>query len=426
MDLVAKPSDELTGKVTPNPSKFYTQFAIIAGLLAEGGSKIEEPLLVDDTRSLIKAVEEFGAETKRKKKEWTVWGTGESLVPQGQVVDAKKTMTGLSLLAPLTALIPRVMIVTGATKVRSRPVPTLINALQNLGTDVNSVNSDDCPPLVSFGRQISGGGDFSLPDDMNPRFVPAAIVLLPLMEEKTSLEIPNHCRNDFLNIALEILTQCGIDYDLDDSKLEVEPQKYESFETTVPPDIFLSLPFVVGAILTDSELEVDRSEKLRNLEEFSEILDNFEIDLAMEEDRILLDGSQVPSGGEISLYRHPELLPFLAVLSLKADGEVRIVEAERARNMKSDRISAMVEGLNSMNVSVEELEDGLVIDPTDVVEGTKVDGLRDEVVVAALGIAGLIADGEMVVKNRAETLRESYPHFVSVFNDLGADMSYGS
>lgn len=94
--------------------------------------------------------------------------------------------------------------------------------------------------------------------------------------------------------------------------------------------------------------------------------------------------------------------------------------------MKSDRISAMAEGLERMGAKIEEKKDGLVIDGPAELEGAKVNGYEDDAVVAALGVAGLLAEGETIVKNRAETLRETYPRFVSTFQNLGAEMSYRS
>lgn len=425
MDLIVEKSEEVSGTVEPEPSKFYTQFATVAGLLAEGESHIDNPLLVDDTRSLIKAIEDFGAETKRKKKQWTVWGTGWDLKPEGQAVDAKKSMTGLSLLSPLVALVPRVMIVTGNPKVRSRPIPTLIDALQEFGTDVHSANSDECPPLVSFGSEVSGSKiEFS--DNMDPRFVPAPLLLTPFLEGATIVKIHSACFSDYLDIALELFSQCGIEFTFVEGKMNVKQGSYENFDVEVPPDALSALPYVVGSILTNSDVEVEKLDEIRNLEMFRGIMESFDIDLEESEDVLKVDGSQIPSGGEISLEEYPDLLPFLTVLSLKAEDKVRLTNAERARNMKSDRISTMAEGLTEMGASVEELEHGLSVDPPEILRGGEVNGRKDDSVVAALGIAGLISEEGTVVKNRAEMLRESYPHFVSIFKDLGADMSYGS
>ncbi|KXA89844.1 hypothetical protein AKJ62_02265 [candidate division MSBL1 archaeon SCGC-AAA259D14] len=42
----------------------------------------------------------------------------------------------------------------------------------------------------------------------------------------------------------------------------------------------------------------------------------------------------------------------------------------------------------------------------------------------SLGVAGLKAKNKVTIKNRAEALRQSYPHFVTKFKELGAEMQY--
>ncbi|KXA92271.1 hypothetical protein AKJ64_03585 [candidate division MSBL1 archaeon SCGC-AAA259E17] len=425
MDLEIEPTQEITGKTRPSPSKFTTQFATAVALLAEGKSVLNTPLLADDTRSLIKAIDGMGATTKRSKKRWSIWGTGNPPHPTGQVADSKKSIVGLSLLTSLSALASRVMVVTGKSQVRSIPVPSLLRVLQELGVDAHSTKSDDTPPLVVFESEIEGG-KIALPDDTDPRFLPAFLLITPLTEEGTELKLRPKFKTGTTHEAVEVMRKGGIDVSITERRLKVTPGQYEPLEITPPLDAFSTLPYALGAILTGSELRISKVSKSENVEKFTSLLEKMGVELKKTSRSVWIKPDQEITSRRYSLEEHPEVLPFAAVLACAAQGTTRIINIQKARHMKSDQISAMVKGLRKMGAQIKDEGDEVVLDGPADLKGAEVDGREDDAVVAALAVAGFAADGKTIVKNRAETLRESYPRFVSNFQSLGGNISYRS
>jgi|GEM_PF-597409 len=424
MDLVIEPSQKITGKVTPSPSKLHTQFAIGMGLLADGKTTLNSPLDVDDTRDLIKAVEVLGATTKRGNKNWSIWGNGEHLKPTGQVLDGKKSIVNLSLLASVSALASRLMVITGENQVRRVPVSHLIDSLQQMGVDIHSTKDDETPPLVVFESDLRGGEVF-VDGDTDPKFLPALLLLAPLVEEKVELSFDEKFKGHFLDAPLELLKSSGIDISGSGEKLKVSQGSPDPIQVTPPLDILSIFPYVTGSIITQSELEIGITDRTINVDIFTDLIDKIGVEFERGEEFIKISGGGDLSAGSIDLGDHPELLPFFALIACFAAGETRLENAERARRMKSDRIAATVEGFKKMGVEVSEHDDGVTIKGPAELEGGKINGRWDDVIVAAFGVAGLQAKGVTVVKNRAEALSQSYPHFVSDFKDLGAKMRYG-
>lgn len=429
MDLIVKPSREISGEVTPSPSKFYTQYSSVIGLLADEESVIESPLLVDDTRDLVKAIDSLGATTKRSKKKWTIWGNGGDLSPTGQVIDAKKSIMSLSLLASLSALTSRIVVITGKKQVRHPPVPSLIKSLQKMGVDIHSTNDDESPPLVTFQSKLEGGkislneGDT---DSSLYYFMPAILLLAPFAEETVELEIGSEAESRFLEGSLELLERSGVEMSRNEQSLRVESGEFDPIDITPPRDIFSTLPYVTAALLTGSEIEISEIEGSLGLEDFEEMLGEFGVNLERSEDGLKIPEEQDLEGARIDLGEYSDFLPFFAVLGCKAEGETQLVNASCARRMKSDRVETIVEGLKKMDANIAENDDGLTVEGPSDLKGGVVDGYNDVAIVSALGIAGLVAGEKTVVKNRAEALRQSYPQFVTVFKELGADMRYES
>ncbi len=426
MDLVVEKVEKISGEITPSPSKFYTQFATAIGLLADGKSTIENPLIVDDTRDLAKAIEDMGGTTKRSEESWSIWGEGQPIYPKGQVVDAKKSLTSLSLLAAISSLATRIMVVSGKKQLRARPVPSLLEFLKKIGVDIHSTNRDETPPLIIFDSQIKGG-EISLKEkNLNSKFLPALLLLAPLAEEEVKLKIGTSLEGRFLDTSLELLEKSGIDTSSNNGELKIPQAEYEPIETSPPLDMMSTIPYAIGGILTGGEITILENEKMTNLEEFRNILGNMGINTEKIEDKIKIPKSQKPKSSTIDIHDFPKLLPYLAVLACKAEGKTEFVNGGRAREMKSDRINATVEGLNKLGAEVTEHENGLSVEGPSELEGNTVDGRGDNAIVASLGVAGIIAEGETVIKNRAEALRQTYPQFVTVFKNLGAKVSYKS
>ena len=71
-------------------------------------------------------------------------------------------------------------------------------------------------------------------------------------------------------------------------------------------------------------------------------------------------------GAEIDMNKTPDALPAMAVTAAFAEGQTKLLNVPQARAKETDRIKCMAEELKKMNVSVEELPDGLIINESKV------------------------------------------------------------
>lgn len=424
MDLVVNPSGKLSGRIEPPPSKFYTQFATALALLAEGKSVIKDPLRVDDTRALLRAVEHLGAAVKRTPGRWTIWGVGRALQPAGNFIDLKNSATALGLMTSTATLVQRIMVVTGDPQLRSRHMPTLLRGLRRLGADVHSAKSDDSPPFVVFVGGLKGG-KISLREGTNPDHLPALLLAAPYAKKGVEFKLIPNLWSARLEGAIELMKVARAKLAVTKSKLRVKADPYKSFSAQIPPDFAGTMPFITAAVLTGSKLRVSRTKGTKG-EASVEPLKRLGANIRLTRGSLRVAPTDRLKGTKVDLGGAPELLPFVAALACRAKGKTTISNAARARNMKSDRIKAMAGGLRRMGVKVAERRDGMVIKGPAELEARAVDGHDDCAVVAAITALGLVAKGKTTIRNRAEALRTSYPRFVSTFQDLGADVGYSA
>ena len=422
VDLLVKPLEGLSGELRPQPSKFYTQLAACLAALAEGKSTLESPLNVRDTVSALKGVEALGAEVRRTRDKWVIWGVGLNLKPKG-VIDVKNSATSLAALAPLASLAARVTVLTGDAQLRARRMVALLSAFRRLGLDIHSTKPDGSPPFVVFGGGLKGG-KIEFHKSASLIHVPFLILPCPYAQKKVELCWSRALSSPQLELTAELVKTAGVELRISRRKIVIPRQPYQPFEAQVPSELSSVAPFIVTALMTDSRLKIPLKETSARDRVFLEAVKRFGAEITHTRKGFTVSGPQSLRGAKIDLSKAPELLPFLAVLASKARGKSVLKGAKEARFMKSDRISAMAQELRRMGVRVAEQGDGLVIKGGAEFKPGQLNGHEDYAVVAALVAAGLLATGEVRIRNKAEALQTSYSRFVSRFRELGAEISY--
>jgi len=116
--------------------------------------------------------------------------------------------------------------------------------------------------------------------------------------------------------------------------------------------------------------------------------------------------------------------PAFAVAAACAEGKTVVCEAEELRTKESDRIAALAGELRKIGVVVHETADGFEIDGGRGFSGGMVQSHGDHRLAMSLAVAGLRAKSAVTVED-AQVIGESFPSFVAIVRQLGADIEVG-
>lgn len=114
-------------------------------------------------------------------------------------------------------------------------------------------------------------------------------------------------------------------------------------------------------------------------------------------------------------------LPILAVAATQARGETVIRDAAELRVKETDRIATTVSELGRLGAEVEARPDGLLVRGPTPLRGCEVQSHGDHRLALALAVAGLVAEGETLVRG-AEVTGDSFPGFAAALRSLGAEV----
>ena len=421
--LRVRPS-KLKGEVTAPPSKSYTHRAFAVGLLANGESKIANPLLSFDTQATIDAIKILGAQVTQRNDVWHVVGTGGNLKPSANLIDVKNSGTTLRFMSAIASLSPKSIGLTGDESIRARPMGPLIDALAKLGAKARCEGPRGRPPVVVGGGLK--GGDVEVSAVISSQFISALLLACPYAREDVGLLVTELRSKPYVEVTLEVLDLAGANIKRSPDFTEFtipSRQVFRPLEFDVPGD-FSSAAFLLGAAaLAGTTVKVNNLD-FRGAQGDKRIVDllrEFGAEVKVREKVIEVSGGRGLVGIDADCRDNPDLVPVLAVLGAVADGRTTLTNVPHLRYKETDRLRALRSELRKLGASVEELPGELRIRGVKQLRGARLNSYGDHRMAMALAVAGLVTKGEIIIDG-AESIKVSYPTFVEDMQKLGAQV----
>lgn len=424
-ELKVRALDAISGEMeVPGDKSMSHRAAILAGI-SNGECRVSNFLPSEDCVNTLKAMESLGVkvdvlkETAHGPVEMVIHGRRMALQESGEAIDCGNSGTGMRLLAGLLAAQPFRSELTGDASLSGRPMGRIIKPLAKMGAKIEATGEKEgCAPLVIHGTELNPT-TYEMP--VASAQVKSAILLAGLFAEgKTTVVQPAETRDH----TERMLAQFGVRTRRNGDAISVYGgQMPESTDLNVPGD-FSSAAFwiVAAAAMNGSRLLIKNvglnptrtalmAVLLRMGAKIKDVVRTGSDD-GEPAGNIEVQGGPL-RGTEVKIEEVPNLIdevPILAVAGALAQGRTVIRNAGELRVKETDRIATVVEGLRSMDVEVEEFEDGMEIVGGRKLKGARIDSFGDHRIAMAFAIAGLFAEGETVIEN-TDCIATSYPGF---------------
>ncbi len=428
MILTSKQST-LSGQVRIPGSKSHTIRALSVAAMANGTSRIQNPLISSDTLSAVACYRGLGANIDTSDDNcWIVEGTAGQINPVISIIDIGNSGTALRLAAGSAALAaPETTVtLTGDHQIQSRPIQPLLDALNDLGAKAVSDKNNGCAPITVSG-QLTGG--VTTIECVTSQYLSSLLMACPLAQEDSIINVTLLNEPDYVQITLDWLKDQGIPiyHKKGNSKQFIVPggQSYQPFERTIPADFssatfFMCAGAVLGGEILIQGLDFSDSQPDKAV---SDYLKAMGADITDTPEGLRVKKSAL-KGVEIDMNRTPDALPAMAVTAALAEGTTRLVNVPQARKKETDRIACMAAELTKLGADVEELPDGLVIHGKGGknLTAAKVCGHHDHRIVMAMAIAGMALTGSTQI-DTAEAMNVTFPEYVNLMVALGANLT---
>jgi len=389
--------------------------------LAEGESRVEQPLESADTLAAVDAYRALGAEVEQAPGLWRVRGTGGRLTAPDNVIDVRNSGTTLRVALGSAALLGEgVAVFTGDDQIRSRPVGPLLQSLNDLGANARSTRDNGRAPVIVGGR-LRGGR--TCIEAVTSQYLSSLLMAAPLADGDTEIDVPLLNEQPYVHVTLAWLDRGGIKLEREELRRFRVPggQRYRTMDVRVPAD-FSSATFFLGAgVLGENDIVLkglDMSDAQGD-KAVVDYLRQMGADIDVGPDGIRVRPGTL-TGCELDLNATPDALPMMAVVGCFAKGRTVLGNVPQARLKETDRIAVMHEELSRMGARITEQADGLTIEQSDL-RAAEVDGHHDHRVVMSLAVAGCTLAGETRIRT-AEAMSVTFPTFVDCMTSLGAEI----
>jgi 3-phosphoshikimate 1-carboxyvinyltransferase len=424
--FVIQPGGSLSGAIRVPGDKSVSHRVVMLGSVAEGVTRVSGFLEGHDAMATVAAMRALGVTIEGPASgELTIHGVGlHGLRAADEPLDLGNSGTSMRLLTGLLCGQRFATTLIGDRSLMGRPMRRVTEPLGQMGASIETSALGTAPLRIQPVTALSGI-DYRLP--MASAQVKSAVLLAGLYARgETAVTEPGTTRDH----TERMLQALGYPVDVAGPRVSLTGDgRLTGGTIQVPADISSAAFFMVGAAIGAGEpvtlINVGLNPTRTGV---VEILKRMGADLEVNarghgagepvgDIRIKaasLEGIEIPpSLVPVAIDEFPAL--FIAAAC--ARGETVLRGAEELRVKESDRIAVMATGLERLGVPVEALPDGIRIQGGRL-GGGHVQAEGDHRVAMAFAMAGLVADGPIVVDGCAE-VDTSFPGFAELARSAG-------
>ena len=377
------------GVITLPSSKSISNRALIVKALCSTPSTLYNLSEARDTQTMIALL----------KDDNDVW----------DVKDAGTTMRFLTAFATITH---QKKILTGTPRMQKRPIKILVDALRQLGAEIDYKAQEGYPPveIKSFEQKIN---HLSIRGDISSQYISALLMIAPALPKGLTLTLEGTIGSrPYIEMTLAIMQRFGVSHTWDNSTITIAPQPYSSTELIVEPD-WSAASYWYSFVALSNNSTVMLQGLTENSLQGDSILVKFMTQLGVSttfnDEGALLSKCDHQSSFEYDFTDCPDLAQTIAVLCAVKKIKVKFTGLESLKIKETDRVLALQNELSKIGASLIEKDETWHLTPSEKLPpAVKINTYEDHRMAMAFAPLCLVMDVSFDDKT---VVRKSYPRF---------------
>ena len=418
---ISHPSKKLTGSINLTASKSESNRALIIQALCSERFEIENLATAEDTVILQKILNSPLCPLNSELQ------TPDSIFTH----DVGDSGTAMRFLTAYFATKTGTYILTGSERMKKRPIGILVNALRDLGANIEYMGEEGFPPLKIIGTKLKGNA-VEMDGNVSSQFISALLLITPELQNGLAIKFKSEVTSvPYVNMTLKMMEEFRVYGQWHENFISVSKQKYHrksepDYAFQVESDwSSASYWYAMAALSKDVDLTIKRLKhpSLQGDSIVASIFSFFNVKTEYINNGIHLTkikGRKKHFGFDFS--DCPDLAQTIAVVVSALNIPTLFNGLQTLRIKETDRITALKMELNKLGVSVEIIDDETILIPHPLPPLQLERGLRGEVSIAtyndhrmAMAFATLAMKFDSITIEEPEVVKKSYPDF---WNDL--------
>ncbi len=353
-----------------------------------------------------------------------------ALTSNNQTIDVHHAGTAMRFLtAYFASQESKTVLLTGSTRMKERPIKILVNALRQLGAEIEYIENDGFPPIKITGQKLIATR-VSLPANVSSQYISALLLIAPSLQNGLELELIGEITSaSFINMTLKLLQEIGVKTSFVGNLIIVKPKSQDPKPKTIIVESDWSSASYFYSIIalskegTKIELSSFKENSLQGDAVLATIYQQMGVETHFEDGKIKLIKNAKPINQNLKLDLNcaPDIAQTIAVTAFGLGISCELTGLQTLKIKETDRLEALQNELSKLGASISITDDSLQIEPTNSINSNQnIATYNDHRM--AMAFAPLALKTNINIEN-AEVVSKSYPNFWSDLKKVGFEIS---
>ena len=419
----------LSGSIQVPGDKSISHRSIMLGSIANGVTKVSGFLEGEDSLATLKAFQQMGVQIERKGSNITIHGVGKyGLKSTSKALNLGNSGTSIRLMSGLLSAQKFNSQLCGDESLSKRPMARVIEPLTMMGAKIDSQESK--PPLSIIGNQKLSAINYTLP--IASAQIKSSLLIAGLYADGETCIIENSKTRDHTE---RMLRSFGYPVNTVNGQISLKGgSELHACDIEVPSDISSAAFFIVAAsIAKEADITLNAVNINPTRTGILDILNLMGANISLTNERLvageLVADIRVCSaklqGIDIPLELVPlaiDEFPVIFIAASCASGETLLRGAKELRVKESDRIQVMADGLTTLGIENDVLEDGIRIQGSEFrKQNSVIKSHHDHRISMSFAIASSRSEYDIEIEG-VDNVQTSFPNFVELSNKIGMNI----
>lgn len=322
-EIKAPACKKMGGKVQLPASKSISNRALIMHALSQSKQPIRNIAQCDDTDVMVKA-----------------------LTSHSNAIDIGAAGTSMRFLTAYLSNTPGDWTITGSERMKQRPISILVDALKNLGAEIEYMEKEGFPPLRIKGKALQGG-EIHLDGSVSSQYISALLMVAPTMAKGLTLILDGKIISQpYIRMTLKMLEEFGIQADWNNNVIRIAHQAYNPISYEVESDWSASSYWYQICALAEmgSEFQLPglRQESQQGDSAVAKMFEHFGVVTEYTKEGVTIKHVEPTKGHlQLDLVNQPDLAQTFVVTCCLLNVSFEITGLETLKIKETDRIVAL-------------------------------------------------------------------------------------
>ena len=349
----------------------------------------------------------------------------KALISDESLIDIGHAGTAMRFLTSFYAIsCGREIVLTGSERMKQRPIKILVDALNDLGANIEYTGKKGYPPLKIKGKNISGG-EIILPSNISSQYLTSLLLIGPKLRNGLKIKLSGQITSyPYVKLTLDFLRKIGVDLEVKSDTIFVKNiMDIEHKNIKIESD-WSSASYFFSAValsrFSNLKLSFFSTDSLQGDSILVKLYKKLGVDSKIKNGKLALSKNsnfKKPSFINLNLNDTPDLAQTIAVtcLGLKINCELNGLHTLKIK--ETDRLVALKNEISKFGASVKITNDSLQLIPKKNLKyDVEIDTYNDHRM--AMAFAPLALKNNIKIKNE-NVVTKSYPAFWEDLQSIG-------